>query len=174
MIQNDTKCLNAPQEMKHKLKKTRKIEPYQPVVVARQIALTKMIQQEEQGHLRATKGRHLHCFRMVRIMVRICRIWIWITRIQVNTVKVSFLKDWLLERARAIVYLNVLDITWSNSWFVSMRSCLSFPHLLRFTDKSIMQTANPNHNNQFHHACQQWTTCCRHMTLCNHVIYNTV
>lgn len=48
------KCLNAPQEMKHKQKKTEKIEPYQPVVVARQIALTKMIQQEEQGHLRST------------------------------------------------------------------------------------------------------------------------
>ena len=160
MTQNDAKCLNAPQEMKHKQKKTEEIEPYQPVVVARQIALTKMIQQEEQGHLRATKGRHLHCFRMVRIMVR---IWIWITRIQVNTVKVSFLKDWLVEEARAIVYLNVLDITSSNSWFVSMRSCVSFPQELRFTDKSIVQTANPNHNNQFHYACQPWTTCCRNM-----------
>lgn len=118
-------------------------------------------QNDPAGRAEAPK---VHCFRMVRIMVR---IWIWITRIQVNTVKVSFLKDWLVEEARAIVYLNVLDITWSNSWFVSMRSCLSFPHLLRFTDKSIVQTANPNHNNQFHYACQQWTTCCRNMTLSN-------
>lgn len=53
-----------------------------------------------------------------------------------------------------------------------MRSCLSFPHFLRFKDKSIIHTANPNHNNQFHYACQQWTTCCRHMTLYNvHITY---